>query len=98
MPSQSFDAAIRGAHSERYMRPSPVLFYGLLGVIVGSLFGQPGQAAIGEPPTVLNIDPAPGFVQTLNSVSVTFNEPVTGVRAGDFLVNGFPAESVAGSG
>ena len=80
------------------MRPSPVLFYGLLGLSVWILFGEPSEAAIGEPPAVFNIDPPPGFVQALHSVSVTFNEPVTGVRAGDFLVNGIPAESVAGGG
>ncbi len=49
-------------------------------------------------PVVTGVDPAPGFVGELRSVSVTFNEPVTSVRAGDFLLNGIPAESVAGGG
>ncbi|MSU62355.1 MAG: hypothetical protein EXS31_08165 [Pedosphaera sp.] len=49
-------------------------------------------------PVITGVDPAPGFVSELKTISVTFSEPVTSVRAGDFLLNGIPAESVAGSG
>ena len=44
------------------------------------------------------VTPPPGFVSELKSISLTFSEPVTGVRAGDFLINGVPAEGVSGSG
>ena len=56
-------------------------------------------AALHAAPTVSNITPAPGStVATLTSVSVTFSEPVTGVLAGDFSVNGEPVPAVSGSG
>ena len=50
------------------------------------------------PPNVSSVHPDPGFVHELSSISVVFSEPVTGVGAGDFLVNGVPAASVSGSG
>ncbi|MBI2947420.1 MAG: lamin tail domain-containing protein [Verrucomicrobia bacterium] len=50
------------------------------------------------PPTVIGVLPTPGFVKELTSISVIFSEPVTGVRAGDFLLNGIPAASVSGVG
>ncbi|HMC28578.1 MAG TPA: lamin tail domain-containing protein, partial [Verrucomicrobiae bacterium] len=40
------------------------------------------------PPTVAGISPPPGPVTSLSQVTVTFSEPVTGVDASDFLVNG----------
>lgn len=49
-------------------------------------------------PVILRVEPAPGFVTELSSVSVTFSEPVTGVRAGEFLVNGIPADGLTGTG
>jgi hypothetical protein len=49
-------------------------------------------------PVVKDVKPAPGFVNQLTSISVTFSESVAGVRAGDFLLNGLPAESVTGTG
>jgi len=48
------------------------------------------------PPTVANVTPTPGNVTTLNQISVLFSEPVAGVDAADFLINGQPAASVTG--
>src|SRR5687768_3176841 len=50
------------------------------------------------PPTISQITPAPGKVNDLTSVTVTFTEPVQGVFAEDFLVNNVPAQSVTGNG
>ena len=48
-----------------------------------------------NPPTVLGANPpASSTVGGLSAVTVTFNEPVTGVGASDFLVNGVAATSV----
>ena len=58
----------------------------------------PLAANLAGVPGISQISPAPGFVDALASISVVFNEPVTGVRAGDFLVNGIPAENVTGTG
>ena len=49
-------------------------------------------------PVVNSVNPQPGFANELGSVTVAFSEPVTGVRAVDFLINGVPAESVTGTG
>jgi hypothetical protein len=49
-------------------------------------------------PIIAAIDPAPGFVTELRTISVTFSEPVSGVRAQDFLINGVSAEGLAGTG
>lgn len=53
---------------------------------------------IATPPVVFSKTPAPGSVTSLTSISVNFSEPVTGVDAGDLLVNGKPASAVSGSG
>ncbi|MBN2508107.1 MAG: lamin tail domain-containing protein [Verrucomicrobia bacterium] len=51
------------------------------------------------PPYVLAKNPPDAATVTrLNQVTVTFTEPVTGVDATDFLVNGVPAFGVNGSG
>jgi hypothetical protein len=42
------------------------------------------------PPTIASTSPAPGAVSTLSQVTVTFSEPVSGVNASDFLINGVP--------
>lgn len=52
----------------------------------------------GDAPRVIAVTPAPGFVQELVWITVTFSEPVTGVQPGDFLLNGFPATGVSGTG
>jgi hypothetical protein len=49
-------------------------------------------------PTVTSFNPPAGTVSNLTSVTVTFSEPVTGVQADDFLINGIPADSVSGEG
>jgi hypothetical protein len=48
------------------------------------------------PPVILNITPTPGTVSTLTSITVTFSEPVIGVQADDFLLNGIPPDSISG--
>jgi hypothetical protein len=51
------------------------------------------------PPTLFSVSPEPGSVLTnLNSITVTFSEPVVGVTADDFLIDTQPANSVTGSG
>jgi len=49
-------------------------------------------------PTISSFTPPAGNVSNLTSVTVTFSEPVLGIQADDFLINGFPADSVSGSG
>ena len=46
-----------------------------------------------NPPVILSQVPAPGPVTNLTSITVTFSEPVSGVDANDFLINGFPVNS-----
>ena len=62
-----------------------------------SLFLHPFHLA-NATPTITEVSPAPGFVNELTSISIAFSEPVTGVRAGDFLVNGVPVQTVSGTG
>lgn len=51
------------------------------------------------PPVVVAQDPPAGaFVANLTQITVTFDEPVANVDAGDLLVNGHPARTVAGGG
>lgn len=48
-------------------------------------------------PTVSALQPADGAaVRTLDSVTVLFSEPVTGVDAADLLIQGIPATTVSG--
>ncbi len=50
-------------------------------------------------PTVSVTAPTPGTtVSSLTSISITFNEPVTGVAATALIVNGEPADTLGGSG
>lgn len=50
------------------------------------------------PPVIANISPAPGLVTELTSISVTFSEPVTGLDANDFLINGVPPSAMTSGG
>ncbi len=51
------------------------------------------------PPTITGLLPASAAtVRSLDSVSVLFSEPVTGVEASDLLVNGVPATTVTALG
>jgi hypothetical protein len=49
------------------------------------------------PPTITNVVPSPGMVTELTSITVQFSEPVVGVDAGDFLINGFAVSVVSGA-
>ena len=51
-----------------------------------------------RPPTISQIQPVPGKVNELTSVTLTFSEAVQGVFAEDFLINNSPASRVTGSG
>lgn len=48
------------------------------------------------PPTIAAISPLPGVVNGLNSITVTFTEPVANLSADDLLVNGVRAISLTG--
>lgn len=50
------------------------------------------------PPRIASTSPLSGVtLSSLNSVDITFSEPVTGIDAADLLVNGVPATKVTGS-
>src|SRR5205085_11877022 len=51
-----------------------------------------------NPPVVFGQSPLPGIVSSLSQVTVYFNEPVQGVNASDFLVNGVPATNMVAAG
>jgi hypothetical protein len=48
-------------------------------------------------PTITNVAPAPGTITGLTSVTVQFSEPVVGVDAGDFLINGLALSVMSGA-
>lgn len=50
------------------------------------------------PPTIVQISPNPGLVTNFSAVTLTFSQEVTGVDAGDLLLNGVAATQVTGSG
>ncbi len=51
------------------------------------------------PPDVAQASPAEGAtIRTFDTITITFDETVTGVDAADLLVNGAPAPDVSGSG
>lgn len=47
-------------------------------------------------PTIGNVSPAPGQLNALTQITVTFSEPVIGVQANHLLVNGNSAAGVSG--
>lgn len=49
-------------------------------------------------PVVFSKTPAPGDVTNLTALTVTFSKDVTGVNAGDLLINGVAATGLSGSG
>jgi hypothetical protein len=51
-----------------------------------------------NPPTIVQVIPAPGTIGVLTNIQVIFSEPVVNVDASDLLINGIPATSVSGSG
>ncbi len=49
------------------------------------------------PPAIVSVAPTAGStLQTLSQVTVTFNGPMVGVEAADFLINELPATSIIG--
>src|SRR6185436_13412629 len=50
------------------------------------------------PPTITSVLPAAGTVNGLTSITVQFSEPVIGVDASDFLINGLAVGVVSGGG
>ncbi|MFM1768702.1 MAG: hypothetical protein RJA22_1231 [Verrucomicrobiota bacterium] len=51
------------------------------------------------PPTIMGLTPGPGStLPTLTQITVTFSEPVAGVRNTDLLINEIPATAVTGGG
>jgi len=51
------------------------------------------------PPSAATVVPPPFvMVRSLKQITVTFDEPVIGVEAGDLLVNDLPAQEVSGAG
>ena len=50
------------------------------------------------PPTIASVSPVPGVVNDLREIRVTFDKPVTGVTAQQFLINGQPSSQVSGTG
>lgn len=99
---RSFDASARGVHTRRHLMRNLEVFRlcTLASFILCKALNSNGmddnELANPAGPNVFDAAPAPGFVTELDSVSVTFSEAVTGVRAGDFLLNGVPAEAVTG--
>jgi hypothetical protein len=64
-----------------------------------TLTGGGGANAAAKATLTSGLAPAPGAtVGALTEVQATFSEPVTGVDAGDLLLNGAPATAVTGSG
>jgi hypothetical protein len=55
-------------------------------------------ALVNQPPVIVSIEPPPGTVSVLSSITVQFDKPVTGIQADDLWINGAPAESVEGAG
>lgn len=49
------------------------------------------------PPTIVSFTPAAGSLTNLTQITVTFSEPVAGVEATDFFINGQTASTVAGA-
>ena len=50
------------------------------------------------PPEVVSVSPEPGELEKLDSITVKFSEPMSGIEAGDLMVNDYPALSVSAKG
>jgi hypothetical protein len=57
-----------------------------------------GELRSDAPPTVVSVVPAPGVVEALTLVVVTFSEAVVGVKASDLMLNEVGATEVSGAG
>ncbi|MBI2949469.1 MAG: lamin tail domain-containing protein [Verrucomicrobia bacterium] len=69
--------------------------------LTSSLFQWDGELIAVEsdltPPRIASIEPAPGVVERLTNVVVTFTEPVAGVSASDLFLGSRAATAVQGS-
>ncbi len=50
------------------------------------------------PPVIVGVRPPPGTVSELTEIAVTFSEPVIGLTADDFLIDGVPISTLSVSG
>ena len=50
------------------------------------------------PPEIVSISPKPGELTELNTITVTFSEPMSGVNAGDLIINDYPATQLEENG
>ena len=57
-----------------------------------------GELRSDGPPTVVSVQPAPGVVEALTRVMVTFSEAVVGVKPSDLMLNEVGATEVSGAG
>src|SRR5687767_23894 len=65
---------------------------GVLFLLAAQIFAQDTTL-----PTVAQVSPAPGTVNSLTNITVTFSEPVTGVNSEGFLIQGLGmAQMVSG--
>ena len=46
------------------------------------------------PPEIVSIEPKSGDIEELKSITITFSEPMSGIDAGDLIINDYPATSV----
>ena len=67
----------------------------LIAVVFGVCMLAKGADDI--PPTIVQVQPAPGTVSTLTNVTVTFSEPIAGLTAADLIINSSPATASSGS-
>src|ERR1051325_2965831 len=68
----------------------------LVAFLLASFFKA--QAADTVAPVIAGINPSPGTVTNLSQITITFSEPVNGLDADDFLIDGFPSDSVVSNG
>ena len=50
------------------------------------------------PPEIVSISPNPGELTELNTIAVTFSEPMSGVDASDLMINDYPATHLKENG
>jgi hypothetical protein len=70
--------------NEAVSRTSRILIW----LALGWVSAVAGHGADGVSPTVASVEPEPGTIYELSSITVTFSEPVTNVVVTDLLLNG----------
>ena len=50
------------------------------------------------PPEIISLSPKPGDVEELKLITITFSEPISGIDAGDLMINNYPAVSIENKG